>query len=435
MTMGRRYRMLVLGLVAAVGLIWSAWTWRERRSHRLAVAEIEAEIAANRRATAARRLTQLIARGTNDDEVAYLLGVCEHARGRDQAAAAAWARVTPGSSFSARAILARMSLFTANGQLAAAEQLIGDSAKDARNDSSALNILLVPILSQEGRVEETERLVEKRWEHYNEIGEGASEQAINLVRLYADLRSKPMPIDVVSKALDQAIKLAPDDDRVWLGRANLAIRTNSIEEARRWLDACLKHRPDDVPVWRACLNWAMVTNRVEVVRQTLTRLPGIECTRAEISRIASWLAVHQRDRLAEVQALERVVATEPADLAALKRLAELALQGGQAKRAAEIQRRAAEIDQLNSRFQRLHERNQPIRDAIEMGHLAEKLGRQFEAKVYLSVAAAQSLHRDVARRDLERLSRRPVPRSDTVKSLAEILAVDFGTSATQPGDN
>ena len=50
---------------------------------------------------------------------------------------------------------------------------------------------------------------------------------------------------------NQAASLAPDDDRVWLGRANLAIRTGAYDEAKRWLDACLKRRPEDVPVWRA----------------------------------------------------------------------------------------------------------------------------------------------------------------------------------------
>jgi tetratricopeptide (TPR) repeat protein len=433
--MGHRHRILVLALVAAVGLIWCGWTWRESRIRRAAIAAIEAEIAANRHAIAARSLTQLIAQGPDDDEANYLLGVCEQARGRDEPAAVAWARVTPGSSFFARAILARMSLLTATGQLAAAEQLIVDAAKDPRCNPTALRILLVPNFSEQGRDEESQRLVEKRWEYYNEIGEGASEQAINLVRLYVDLRSKPMPIDVVRASLDKAAKRAPDDDRVWLGRANLAIRTEHSEEAQRWLDACVERRPDDVPVWRARLNWAMATSRGDVVRQALTRLPASECDNAQVSRIQAWLAAKQGDQLTEVRSLERAVAAEPADLAGLERLAELAHQRGEPARAVELRRHAAEIDRLIIRYQKLHERNQPIRDSTVMGQLAEKLGRPFEAKAYLTVAAAQSLNRDGARRDLERVSRLSAQPTNKGRSIAETLAADHGISTSRPEEN
>jgi hypothetical protein len=67
--------------------------------------------------------------------------------------------------------------------------------------------------------------------------------------------------------------------------------------------------------------------------------------------------------------------------------------------------REAEIDRLKSRYRKLYDRNQPIRDSLELGDLAEKLGRLFEARVFLSVAAAESLNRDNAKRELERLSR------------------------------
>jgi hypothetical protein len=48
---------------------------------------------------------------------------------------------------------------------------------------------------------------------------------------------------------------APADDRVWLGRANLAIRTGRNGEAAGWIDACRRLRPTDPAVVRAWLEW------------------------------------------------------------------------------------------------------------------------------------------------------------------------------------
>lgn len=112
----------------------------------------------------------------------------------------------------------------------------------------------MPIYNQLGRFDEAERLVEERWEHLNEMGEGASEPAIDLVRMHIQLTFKPNPVKDVRAYLESAASLAPDDDRVWLGRANLAIRTGAYDESRWWLDACLNRRPADLPVWRARLS-------------------------------------------------------------------------------------------------------------------------------------------------------------------------------------
>ena len=209
----------------AGALIWVGWTWWAARRYRTAMAEIDSAMAAGRFGLAARNLDKLLAWKPNSDEAAYVLGICEQARGRYQAAAEAWARVAPGSAFSQRAILARLRLFHDTGRLAAAEQLIIDAAEDPRNDRTDLLVLLVPIYSQIGRSDEAERLIEARWEHLNETGEATPEQSINLVRLHIELTSKAPSVENLRVYLDQAGRLAPDDDRVWLGRANLAIRT------------------------------------------------------------------------------------------------------------------------------------------------------------------------------------------------------------------
>ena len=124
-----------------------------------------------------------------------------------------------------------MRLFHDSGQLAAAERLIHDAAEDRRNDRTALLVLLVPMFSELGRIEEAERLIEDRWEHLNALGEGALEPAIKLLRQHIELTLKPTPVETIRTYLDQAARLAPDDDRVWLGQANLAIRTGAYDEA------------------------------------------------------------------------------------------------------------------------------------------------------------------------------------------------------------
>ncbi len=144
-----------------------------------------------------------------------------------------------------------MRLYHDKGQFAVAERIILTAASDPRNESADICVLLVPIYSQLGRLEEAQQLIKNQWEHLNATGQGASERAIDLVRMHIALDFKPNPVDDVCTYLDQARRLAPDDDRVWLGLANLAIRTHDDAQAGKWLDACLKRWPEDVPVWRS----------------------------------------------------------------------------------------------------------------------------------------------------------------------------------------
>ena len=80
---------------------------------------------------------------------------------------------------------------------------------------------------------------------------GAPDPSYVLKRLYI-LEDAAFPVDYVKQSLKTG---DPDDDRVWLGQANLAIWSGRFEEAGRWLDACEKRRPDDQPVWLAGCRW------------------------------------------------------------------------------------------------------------------------------------------------------------------------------------
>ena len=122
------------------------------------------------------------------------------------------------------------------------------------------------------------------------MGQGAMEPAMKMVQLHIEITTKPDSVESVRAYLESASRQAPDDDRVWLGRANLAIRTGAYDEARRWLDACQKRRPDDVPVWWARLHWGLAAGQVDAVQESLKHLPAAEATPAQVHEI-SGLAV------------------------------------------------------------------------------------------------------------------------------------------------
>jgi predicted Zn-dependent protease len=427
----RRWRPAVRLAVVAVVLLsgWGAWRLREVRRHRRGLAEAKAEMQAGRYGHAARALLDLAAGGPGRDEAEYLLGACEKARGRDQAAADAWARVPPGSPFAARAIQGLMELHIQRGRLSDAERLVERALADPRIDAATLRIFLGMIYSLEGRVEDGERVVESNWRRLDRAGLGASERAIQLIRLHIALRQEAASTESIRSYLDGAGRLARDDDRIWLGRAHLAIRTGAFDEAARWLVECQQRHPDDPAVWRARLDWALASGRVAEARAAMAHLPASEATESQIRRLAAWLAARRGDVRAEKQALERLLAVEPADRAALDRLANLAREQGEPGPEAEWEHRKAELERLESRFKELHRRNQPLRDAAELARIAERLGRLFEARAFLTVAVAADPDRADLRAELDRLSR-PDRRRDAApagpgRSLADALGPEL----------
>ena len=177
-------------------------------------------------------------------------------------------------------------------------------------------------------------------------------------------------IDEVRTLLDEAAKLAPDDDRVWLGRANLAIRTGDMKDAERWLNECEKKRPDDRAVWRARLKWAMATDRIDAVERGMTHLPDVASLSAEQHRINAWLAGHRGDFAKERSELELLLAADPGDLSAFDRLIDLHKKEGQPALAAEVFQNRNAVRELLGRYMMLHGRKQPIRDAEELARIA-----------------------------------------------------------------
>lgn len=406
----RSRRRLARWLAAAAVVVlvgWFGWRLAEVRRHRRVVAEARAEMRAGRHGHAARILTTLSPGSPGRDEADYLLGLCEKARGREGPAEEAWSRVPAGSSFAARAIQGLMELKIHRGRLDEAERLVERALADPRIDAGALQVFLGMVYSLEGRVEDGRRLLEADWRRLDAAGQGASERAIQLLRLHVALGLDSESDEATHAYLDQAARQAADDDRVWLGRANLAIRSGALNDAARWLDACLRKRPDDVAVWRARLEMAVAAGRVEAAREAMTHLAAADAAPVRVRRLAAWLAAHTRPVRPEVErrAIERLVELDPTNVDAVDRLAGLVGAEVSPGRMKDLRRCVAEARRLKDRFRELHRRNQPIRDAAELGRLAWRLGRPFEAEAFLTLAVAADPDRTDLRDELAHVAR------------------------------
>jgi thioredoxin-like negative regulator of GroEL len=380
--------------------------------------EIRSEMVTGRFAIAARKLGDVQAWRPKSDEAAYLLGVCEQQSGRPRAADDAWARVAPDSAYAEKAILARVQLLARSGKFSDAEQLVASLSLDPRLEKTSVRIMLVPIYRHLGRLDEARRKIEARWEYFNEVGKGAMEPAIQILRMHIELIGRPPSVESTREYLGRASRLAPGDDRIWLGRANLAIQTGDLVVAKRWLDACVERRPSDAAVWRATLSWAVAARRVDILQEALKHIPAGESSSAQVHRICAWLFSERGDVTGERGQLEKLIHADPADRTAIDRLAQLAEQGGRNADAVELRLTAIKIDRIRARYEQLHERKQPVRNAVEMTRLAQALGRRFEARAFLTLAVAENSDSGHLRRELLRL----IPVQTTVDQAGRILA-------------
>ncbi len=390
----------------AAGSTWAGWKWGELRRYQRAIEEVEAEIDSGRFALAARKLGDVLSWQPESDQALYLLGECEKQRGRPEAAAHTWSRVRPTSLYAPKALLGQVEVLIEQGRFSQAERLVEQSGQHTRRDGTGPSMLMGPLYWQQGRLDEAIRLIEERWEFLDRAGQGASEQAIHLVKLHVELMAKVTPIEEVKKALDQAGRADPDDDRVWLGKANLAVRRGDLASAGKLLDDCVIRRPDDFPVWRARLKWAMAAGHVAEAQEALAHLPAAESTPAEVRKLEAWFAARRGEFEAEHRALERALVEAPSDAAARNRVIELATKSRRADLAAKLREEKTIIEHALAQYHKLYRRDQPLRDAYKMARLAEQLGRWFEARAFLTVALALHPEHSEWRDDLVALKRR-----------------------------
>ncbi|MFO0910400.1 MAG: hypothetical protein U0794_18980 [Isosphaeraceae bacterium] len=185
----------------------------------------------------------------------------------------------------------------------------------------------------------------------------------------------------------EAARLAPADPRVWLGQARLAIRTRAIAEARGWIEQCLTCGVVDAPVWRAALDLALVADDRRLALSAIEHLRASDLLPRRIAALRVAFARLRGDRDAERRALDERLATQPSDVQALERRAELAAVAGDTGLTESLRRRKTEIDATLRDYVNRLEDPTVVARAATLASQAETIGRWFEARAWLLLAA------------------------------------------------
>jgi enediyne biosynthesis protein E4 len=377
-TMRRRLLIVAIGL----GLAAAAWlavrvalAWQFRTE----LWEARRDLAARRVREAKARLDRLAERWPGRGEVEYWLGACERAAGHTDAALATWGRVPETAPEARLAALERGRLALESYHFALAESCLERAIPGEGEIGDEARRLLGRLHTVTGRHEDYRRYLRREVER-------APDPTANLRTLW-QIDSVPYPVERGRQELEHAKQVAPDDDRVWLALADLATRTGRFDEAGEWLERCERVRHDDRAVWRARLDWAQAADRPDEVVRAASHLPVSHFTQARVLELRAWMAARRRDHQAERAALESKIALEPADSAAVERLADLAAQDGEGERLAELRRRKAAIDAARVRYEALIHIPDLTTHIPELARAAEASGRWFDAKAWWALAA------------------------------------------------
>jgi tetratricopeptide (TPR) repeat protein len=392
---------IALGLLAAVfsGMIWAlVGRWQVREGLGWAARQMDA-----RHFAAARdRLAWLSTWWPYRADVAYFLGACEAELGHPDAALAAWSRVPSSSPLAAMRSLAQGRLLVrTRGRLAEAETCYRAAAQGQSPTAREARWALAELLLWEGRLGEMRRLLE-------EIARSRSlRDRIGAIREHWRLDGVAVAAEEVQPFLDQASRTAPDDHRVWLVRGHFATRYGRFAEARLWLDRCEARNPDDPALPRARLQWALAAGQPQEAREALSRILPEDVDAAERWSLLAWFAARRGDAAAEKSALESLIKIEPGNTVAMDRLAALALQSSDRPLAEALRRRQEVSLRDKERYRRLllaeHDPI-PADELRERAHLAERLGRWFEAQSWLKLVLERDSADQAARDALDRLA-------------------------------
>ncbi|MDR3633986.1 MAG: FG-GAP-like repeat-containing protein [Isosphaeraceae bacterium] len=383
-------RLYVLGLAAISSLAVAGYLLVAARHFRQGMDEAIVEMERGRFPSALRTLQRLDRLRPGRGEVQYRIGLCEQALGHTDEALRAWERVSPGDRLGGKAVVARGVLLANKLHLRAAEDVLEatlrrEPSEDARRALSRLYRL-------EGRALDVRRLLQDGWE--------TAADPVAVLRELWSLDTAPWPISGAEKVLSKAdLK----DDRIWLGKANLALLTGQFEAARQALAVCLRERPDDSAVCDARLALAQATNDTRMAREALGHLPASRFSADDELAFRAWWAARGSDRNNERRALEDLVARRPCDTRALERLAELALDAGDAVRASRYRASKVECDEIIERYRALVNEPEPLRRAKDLSEMAQALGRNFDARAWLTLALRLRPNDPVLAGGLERL--------------------------------
>ncbi|MHB1559608.1 MAG: FG-GAP-like repeat-containing protein, partial [Isosphaeraceae bacterium] len=396
---------VLLAVLTGVALWLSGEQWVQAELGR-----VERDVQAGRIAAARSRLDWISALHLGGVEARYWRGACEEAEGKTDAALATWAAIRPGSARHANACIRRARLALEQGRFADAEDALASVEFPRTSLAFGMRESILQQLDLfTGRFEDLKRRIEIEWN-------GAANPAEILRKRYLVDNPRSFPIDALSARLEQAGKLAPEDDRVWLGQAVLATRTARFDQAEGWLRRCLERRPEDQEVCRARLDWAMAADRLGEAIAALRHISVNSMSPEERLAARSWLAGRIGDTQAEADALTRWVRRVPGELRALARLVAVKTRTGPASEAAELRRKKAELDRTSDAYRGALADHVPTEHFAELARQAESLGRWFEARGWWMLAQAESSDQTEARAALERLDRinRELEESDRV---------------------
>src|SRR5262249_55237001 len=173
------------------------------------------------------RLARLVGRGPYQSEVAYKLGVCERAKGRLEAALAAWSRVPPGTPFFANAAAWRGAILIDLGRCAPAESILTSALPLAGGpDAEQVQRALIRLYRLQGRIHDVRRLVRDLW--------GRSSEPASLLKELWELDAGVYPMVERRRVLGGA---EPRDRRGRLADANPALPPAGRQEATQPLGA------------------------------------------------------------------------------------------------------------------------------------------------------------------------------------------------------
>lgn len=407
--MSRRRTWITCLALTLVASVWGGWRvvvgWR----HREGMERVQRLMDRDRQFEAARRwLDQVPSRWSNDPEVLYRLGVCEHAAGDIQSALATWSRIgtDDASPFFLRAGLAHARTLVGDlGRFSDAESLL-EALRKRPGAQDEVRHTLSELYYWEGRRDAVRRLIEDGWR-------SANDPVVELSNHWR-VDNAVILVEVIRAEVEHAAELAPEDDRVWLARARLAMQDGRFDVASDWLRRCTSRRPEDPAVWRARLDRARAVDDLAEARMAVTHLPADLFTEDEQLDLRAWLASHRGDLTTERLALERLIALVPGETQAFDRLATLMWDGGQRDQARDYRRRKSELDAAKDRYRYLIDGKITPPLFSELGRLSESLGRRFEATGWWTLRSAFSPTDRSARDALARLrkpSETPLPSS------------------------
>jgi tetratricopeptide (TPR) repeat protein len=368
--------MLAVAGGAAAG-IRTLWLHSELRLAR-------AELARGMVLPARKRLSLLAAAhpGALGGRVDYELGLAEAAIGNSPAALDAFGRLPDGYPFDARGAIVEARANLERGRLRLAESRLEQAISRGGSPQEMVELrqLLVRVYQIQIRFDEAIDLLRS-----GILADPDPEKALDHISL---LERRILPLESLRTTLEEAYRLAPEDDRVWLGRGRLAILAGDPDTAIAWLVRCHVLSPD-AAVWRAWIDLDRVIERTSDVRDAVLQLRPGDLTESEQCLVRAWLAEQAGDRPAEARAWNDLLRLRPGELRAWERLAALALADGDDARAAQLRGRKGELDRALERYRgrvRDVEANRTHAGRLEMAQLAEAASRPEEARIWRELA-------------------------------------------------